>query len=126
MNQQLLLSFFDFLGFKDEAFNGLPEELYEPKNNTGTKAIHDFLKKKMFKNEEKPATRRATSAKKKAPAQKAAPAKTEPKQIKDAPPVVQVEAIGELHGGDEKVMPFRKDMNAGSDIEADDPSSDSL
>ena len=126
MNQQLLLSFFDFLGFKDEAFNGLPEELYDPKNNTGTKAIHDFLKKKMFRNEEKPATRRANSVKKKASVQKASLAKNEPKQIKDASPVVQVEAIGEVHGNDEKLMPFRKDMNAGSDIDAEDPSGDSL
>ena len=65
MSEEVLQSFFDFLGFKDEAFTGLPDHVYDSKHNVGTKMIEDFLKKKMFRGEEKPATRQNTSAKKK-------------------------------------------------------------
>ena len=68
MDQELLRNFFDFLGFKDPAFNGLPEEVYNIKIYKGSKMIWDFLKKHLFKAEERPLTRQAKSSRKKASA----------------------------------------------------------
>ena len=76
MDQDLLMNFFDFLGFKDSDFNGLPEKVYDTSVYQGTKMIEDFMRKKLFKGEEKVATRQKPSTKKKAPASKAVPAKT--------------------------------------------------
>ena len=45
MDEELLRNFFDFLGFKDSAFNGLPDEVYNIKIYKGSKMIWDFLKK---------------------------------------------------------------------------------
>ena len=45
MDEELLRNFFDFLGFKDSAFNGLPDEVFNIKIYKGSKMIWDFLKK---------------------------------------------------------------------------------
>ena len=91
MDEELLRNFFDFLGFKDSAFVDLPGEVYDIKIYKGSKMIWDFIKKQLFKAEERPVTRQKKSTKKKSSAQKSAPAKTEDKQIEEAPAIVQVE-----------------------------------
>ena len=68
MTQALLSDFIDYLGFKVGDFKGLPEDLYDPKYNKGTKNIYDFIKKRLFKSEEKPVGTKKASTKKKATA----------------------------------------------------------
>ena len=88
MTRELLGNFFDFLGFHDEAFTGLPEWVYDTKKNEGTKMIEDYLKKRLFKSEEKPELRQKASTKKKVPASKVTPVKTSDKQIDEVAPAV--------------------------------------
>ena len=90
MTQALLSDFIDYLGFKVGDFKGLPEDLYDPKYNKGTKNIYDFVKKRLFKSEEKPVSTKKASAKKKAPAPKPAADRSDDKQDKADPPIVKV------------------------------------
>ena len=126
MNNDLLLSFFTYLSKKDGSFVDLPGDVYDTKTNPGTKWIFDYIKKKLFQNEEKPAPIQAATIKKKPSPQKSAVAKADqtPKDAENT--AVQIEADGHLHLGDEKKMAFRKDMELNSDIDAKPPSDSSF
>ena len=90
MTQGLLTDFIDYLGTKVQDFKGLPEELYDPRYNKGTKNIYDFVKKRLFKSEERPVAAKKASTKKKAPSPKLAATKSDDKQIKEGQPIVKV------------------------------------
>ena len=55
MTPKLLADFFDHLGFKDKAFSGLPDDVYDPTYNPGTKKIEDYMRKRIEPLDEKPA-----------------------------------------------------------------------
>ena len=68
MDKELLINFMDFLGFKDPDFNGLPAKVYDTSTYKGTKMIWDYIKKKLFRGEERAVTHQKPSTKKKQPA----------------------------------------------------------
>ena len=127
MNEEVLRNFFDFLGDKEERFIDVPDEYFDIKKNEGTRWIYGYLKKNLISSEEKPAannpkasvTRRGTVG-------RTATGKSDDDQIKDAPPPVKVEAIGQVHLGDEKVMPYRKTIHTETSFDANDPFEDSF
>ena len=112
MTQGLLTDFIDYLASKVPDFKGLPEELYDPRYNKGTKNIYDFVKKRLFKSEEKPVGTKKASAKKKGAASKPAADRSDDKQDKADPPIVKVEALDEVGIGGEKNMAYRKDIHS--------------
>ena len=87
---------------------------------------YNYMKKNLYRSEEKPAANPKASVTKKAPVGRTATGKSDDDQIKDAPPPVKVEAIGQVHMGDEKVMPYRKTMHSGTSFDANDPFEDSF
>ena len=126
MNEEVLRDFFDFLGFKDDSFVDVPDKYYDSRYHEGTKWIEDYIKKKIFRSEEKPVAHPKASVTKRPPVGKMATGKSDDNQIDTNASPVKVEAIGHVHMGDEKVMPYRKDMTLASDIDANDPSDDSF
>ena len=91
MNHDLLRSFFAYLTKKDVSFVDLPEDVYDINSYQGSKWIYDYMKKKIFQSEEKPAPIQAATNKKKPSPQKGAAAKVDqtPKDAEDT--AVQVE-----------------------------------
>ena len=83
MNLEVLKDFFDFLGYKDDAFVDIPEKYLNLKENEGTRWIYGYIKKHLFHSEEKPAANPKTSAKKKTPVVKTDTGKSDDSQIKE-------------------------------------------
>ena len=68
MDKDLLINYMEFLGFKDTDFTGLPEKVYNIATYKGTKMIWDFLKKHLFRGEERAVAQQKPPSKKKQPA----------------------------------------------------------
>ena len=122
MTPKLLADFFDHLGFKSKHFTGLPEDVYDPETNPGTRKIEDYMRKKIEPLEERQAAPLVDKTRTRGSPTKAAAKAPEVQQIHEVTGPVQVEPLDEQGIGGEKKMAYRKDMHSEASISAVDPS----